>query len=221
MAEATGGTRQAGWALGTVALLLVSAGCTPMDDVLQSLFGRSMRRQSSFGAYEHPLAPPEGAVPFASGNFPPGPGAVNIGQAEVADIPAPATQQQLFQQLPEVTEIANPVPATPASLGRGEVMFNRSCSPCHGTTGDGGGPVTRSGIPAFSLLTPQAASFTDGYIYTLIRIGRGIMPAYGHQISHFDRWHIVNYLRQLQGPVLVPAGAAEDDAVADTPAEEQ
>ena len=96
-------------------------------------------------------------------------------------------------------------------------MFNRSCSPCHGTAGDGGGPVTRSGIPAFSLLSPQAASYTDGYIYTLIRIGRGIMPAYGHQITHFDRWHIVNYLRELQGPILPPAG----DAATDAPAEEQ
>ena len=214
MVEARGGAR---WARGLVALLLISAGCTPMDDVLQSWFGRSMRRQPSFEAYEHPLAPPEGAVPFASGNFPSGPGAVNIGAAEIAEIPAPATQQQLFQQLPEVTEIGNPVPSTPASLARGEVMFNRSCSPCHGTAGDGGGPVTRSGIPAFSLLSPQAASYTDGYIYTLIRIGRGIMPAYGHQITHFDRWHIVNYLRELQGPILPPAG----DAATDAPAEEQ
>ncbi len=214
MAEARGGGR---WARGLVALVLISAGCTPMDDVLQSWFGRSMRRQSSLEAYEHPLAPPEGAVPFASGNFPSGPGAVNIGEAEVAEIPAPATQQQLFQQLPEVTEIANPVPSTPASLARGEVMFNRSCSPCHGTAGDGGGPVTRSGIPAFSLLSLQAASYTDGYIYTLIRVGRGIMPAYGHQITHFDRWHIVNYLRELQGPILPPAG----DAATDPPAEEQ
>ena len=25
------------------------------------------------------------------------------------------------------------------------------------------------------------------------------MPPYGHQIPNFDRWHIVNYVRQLQG----------------------
>ena len=25
------------------------------------------------------------------------------------------------------------------------------------------------------------------------------MPAYGHQIGHYDRWHVVNYLRRLQG----------------------
>ena len=32
----------------------------------------------------------------------------------------------------------------------------------------------------------------------MIRLGRGLMPPYGHQISHFDRWHVVNYVRQLQ-----------------------
>jgi len=31
-----------------------------------------------------------------------------------------------------------------------------------------------------------------------VRVGRGLMPAYGHQVSHFDRWHIVNYIRLLQ-----------------------
>ena len=32
----------------------------------------------------------------------------------------------------------------------------------------------------------------------MIRVGRGLMPAYAHQISHFDRWNIVNYIRVLQ-----------------------
>ncbi len=191
------------------AVAMISVGCTPMDDVLQSWFGRSMRQQSSVGTYEYPLTPPEGSVPFASGNFPVGPGSVNLGEPEAGPIPEPATQVQLVQQAPEVTEIPNPVSSTTASLARGEVLFNRSCSPCHGTSGDGAGPVTQSGIPSFSLLTPQAASYTDGYLYTLIRIGRGIMPAYGHQITHFDRWHIVNYLRQLQGPIAPPSATAE------------
>lgn len=221
MAERRKRGRGARWAAAIVALVSASAGCTPMDDVLQALFGRSMRRQSAFETYEHPLAPPEGSVPFAAGNFPPGPGAVNIGEAAVAEIPPPATQEELFQQLPAVTGIANPVPATAASLARGEVMFNRACSPCHGTGGDGAGPVTRSGIPPFSLLTPVAASYTDGYLYTLIRIGRGIMPAYGYQIGHFDRWHIVNYLRELQGPLVPPAGGAEQPDPAEAPAEEE
>ena len=195
-----------------LAVVFLGAGCSPLDDVLQGIFGRSMRVQSSIGAYENPLPPPNGSVPFAAGNFPAAPGMVNVGQPEVAEVPPPVTQAQLFQQAPEITEIPNPIPATTASLSRGEEVFNRACSPCHGTAGDGTGPVTRSGIPPFSLLVTSAMSLTDGYIYSIIRVGRGIMPPYGHQISHYDRWHVVNYVRQLQGPqAAVAQGSPETD----------
>ena len=30
------------------------------------------------------------------------------------------------------------------------------------------------------------------------------MPPYGHQIGHYDRWHVVNYVRQLQGQIPEP-----------------
>ncbi len=205
-----------------VALLLaVTAGCSPLDDVLQGVFGRSMRVQPSLGTYENPIAPPEGSVPFAAGNFPAAPGVVNVGQPEVAAIPEPVTQTQLFQQLPEVTGIVNPVAASPASLARGEVVFNRACSPCHGAAADGQGPVTTAGIPAFSLLTPIAAGYPDGYLYTIIRIGRGIMPAYGHQISHYDRWHVVNYLRSLQDQAGLIQPPAPAPAPTPAPAQDQ
>jgi len=49
---------------------------------------------------------------------------------------------------------------------------------------------------------------SDGYLYGMIRVGRALMPAYGHQISHYDRWHIVNYVRQMQG---VGPGSGEAD----------
>ena len=42
------------------------------------------------------------------------------------------------------------------------------------------------------------AAYSDQYIYAMIRVGRGLMPEYGSRITHFDRWHVVNYVRQLQ-----------------------
>lgn len=188
------------------AVVLAGSGCTPMDDLLVSIFGRSMRDQNSLGTYEQPILPPEGAVPFASGNYPAGPGDVNVGQPEGTAVPEPITAIQVAQALlnpdgfPQITALENPVPITPASLTRGEEVFLRACSPCHGASGTGDGTVAGV-VPIFgtSLLTEQARGFTDGYIYSIIRVGRGAMPAYGHQISHFDRWHVVNYVRQLQG----------------------
>ena len=63
---------------------------------------------------------------------------------------------------------------------------------------------------AYNLSGPVVAEFSDGYIYGIMRVGRGLMPPYGHQISHFDRWNIVNYIRVLQrqaGDTRVGAGA--------------
>jgi mono/diheme cytochrome c family protein len=204
-----------------------------MDDAIVAIFGRSMRDQSSLGSYENPLLPPDGAVPFASGNFPAGPGMVNVGQPEGTPMPEPVTAQdvsaaaRLPQDYPQITGLLNPIPVSDASLARGEQMFDRACSPCHGTTGVGDGPIT--GVVSFlgvSLLSDQAIGLSDGYIYSIIRVGRASMPQYGHQVSHFDRWHIVNYVRALQGqsraPEAVPADAAADApavAPADAPAD--
>ena len=46
------------------------------------------------------------------------------------------------------------------------------------------------------------------------------MPAYGHQIGHYDRWHVVNYVRRLQGLLEVETeGEAEVDGDDDVEAE--
>ena len=91
------------------------------------------------------------------------------------------------------------VAADEASLARGQVVFNRMCAPCHGVQGAGDGPTTQVGMLPMPLTSDQARGFSDGYIYSIIRVGRGLMPAYGHQVTHFDRWNVVNYVRQLQG----------------------
>ena len=69
---------------------LVAGACSPLDDFMVFVFGRSMRDQVSFDPYENPRPAPEGSVPFASGNFPAEEGEVNIGQPEILeDAPPP------------------------------------------------------------------------------------------------------------------------------------
>lgn len=182
-----------------------------MDDLLVAIFGRSMRDQPSFDPYENPQLPPAGSVPFASGNFPAGPDQVNLGQPEGVAQPEPFTQGELVQQIPRIINMVNPVPSTPASLERGQELYVRACVPCHGTGGLGDGPVTQAGMLPMSLLTDQAIGLADGYLYGMIRVGRGLMPAYGHQITHFDRWHLVNYVRSLQGVAGGPADADDNE----------
>lgn len=207
--------------LGVAAALLALAACTPLDDAMASIFGRSMRDQASFDPYEDPLQAPEGSVPFAAGNFPAAPGEVNVGQPEgLAEVLPPFTALDVLYEAEVVMGLMNPVAPSEASLDRGEELFLRFCAPCHGPDGAGDtGYILPAGYLLYALTSDRAKGFTDGYIYGMIRAGRGNMPAYGHRISHFDRWNIVNYLRVLQGVVPTTAqGEGSGDQTDGAPA---
>ena len=194
------------------ALLITSGACTPLDDTLAYIFGRHMRDSRSFDPYENTIAPPENSVPFAAGNITPGPGRLNTGQPEMGVMPAPFEQTDLLS--PVVQNLPNPVGADEASLERGEVLFNRICAVCHGAAGVGAQANVIEKFPlliAYNLSGPVVAGFSDGHIYGIMRVGRDLMPSYGHQISHFDRWNIVNYVRVLQRQAgNIPAGAGAE-----------
>ncbi|MGE0159638.1 MAG: cytochrome c [Gemmatimonadales bacterium] len=191
-------------ALACTLALATLAGCKPLDDVMVLAFGRSMRNQRSFDPYENTLPPAPGSIAFAGGNLPSAPFEVNLGQPEGVDIP-PFTQLDLGVPGvggPAIQGLVNPTdPNDPASLARGQQLYMRWCVVCHGPEGIGTGAYIAAYhpvLPAYNLSGAQVAGYSDAYIYAMIRVGRGLMPEYGSRVTHFDRWHIVNYVRQLQ-----------------------
>ncbi len=120
-----------------------------------------------------------------------------------------------YGQLPSVIDsmstLANPVAPDTASVHRGRVYFQVNCSPCHGPAGQGNGTATTLGMVPMPLVSDRVKNFTDGYIWGMIRNGRGLMPSY-NRIEEMDRWDVVNYIRALQGklpgitPDTTPAG---------------
>jgi mono/diheme cytochrome c family protein len=104
------------------------------------------------------------------------------------------------------------VPVIPRDVdAAGDTLYQNYCAVCHGAAGDAKGPVSpRIGAP--SLLTGRARAYSDGYIYSLIRYGRGVMPRYGDKVYlPSDRWAIVNHVRKLQAQTPAaqePPGAA-------------
>ena len=131
--------------------------------------------------------------PYESGDVPrtPPPGAVPIdGEADWFD-------EWRVLNTTTADRLVNPVPRTPVPA-RGDTLYHTFCSVCHGPAGAGDGLVGRK-MGAPSLLTPRAAGFSDGYIYSIIRYGRGIMGQYGDKIYRpADRWLVVSYVRYLQ-----------------------
>ena len=117
---------------------------------------------------------------------------------EYGRLPAIAT-------IDSMSGIPNPVAADQRSLNNGRINFQINCAVCHGPLGQGNGPATRFGMAGINLTSDVTKNRTDGYIFGMIRNGRGLMPTY-NRIEEPDRWDIVNYIRSLQGKL----GAAPD-----------
>jgi mono/diheme cytochrome c family protein len=104
--------------------------------------------------------------------------------------------------------LAIPFLMTGQSIARGDTLYQVYCAMCHGPAGNLGGSISHlTGAP--SLLTDLARGRSDGYLYSIIRYGRGVMGRYGDKIVRpEDRWAVVNYVRQLQAQAT-PAGGTD------------
>jgi len=110
--------------------------------------------------------------------------------------------------------LVNPHVATPATLDNGRKYFQINCAVCHGAGGAGDGRALRYGVPAPTLLGDITKNRTDGYIWGMMRNGRGLMPTYD-RIEDSERWDVVLYVRALQGKI---PGVVADTSPAGTPA---
>ncbi len=121
--------------------------------------------------------------------------------------------------IPEQARRDGPMtPQIPATVeARGDTLFHTYCAVCHGPTGMANGPVSPK-IGAPPLVTDRARAFSDGYIYSIIRYGRGVMPRYGDKVHDpMDRWAVVDYVRKLQAEAAPPAPPASAAAPAPAP----
>jgi mono/diheme cytochrome c family protein len=108
--------------------------------------------------------------------------------------------------LDSMAGIANPVPADARSLHNGRMYYQINCAVCHGDAGKGDGPILAAkAIFPPPLIGPSAEGRSDGYIWAIMRNGRGAMPSY-NRIEELDRWDVVNYVRGLQGKYQVATG---------------
>jgi mono/diheme cytochrome c family protein len=103
-------------------------------------------------------------------------------------------------------KLVNPYAGQPATA-RADTLYHTYCAVCHGNTGNGDGPVGPK-VAALPLTTPRAIAWSDGYLYSIIRYGRGVMSRYGDRVRGQARWEVVNYVRQLQAAAKAQADSA-------------
>ncbi|HUG39373.1 MAG TPA: cytochrome c [Longimicrobiales bacterium] len=170
--------------LGALAL----SGCTRIEDMMAAVpILNFMREAPFFDPYEAPRPAPPNSVPVES----------PAGEWEPT-IPTPVTEAALQAF---AARVSNPLPMDTAVLARGEHVYLSYCSVCHGSRGEGNGPIVDPAAGKFplgpSLTIPTTVGRSDGYIYAVVKAGRGLMPSY-RRIPPRDRWAVVSYLRQLQ-----------------------
>ena len=96
--------------------------------------------------------------------------------------------------------LVNPVPKSPESLARGRLMYEQHCLVCHGEQGRGNGPVGRKFVPQpMELNLDYVQLQPDGQLFYTISHGSIAMPFYRQAILSEDRWHLVNFVKEVFG----------------------
>lgn len=91
-----------------------------------------------------------------------------------------------------------PPPPGPNDAANGKIFYGYYCLMCHGSIGDGNGPVGESYLPKPSNLTTAAIkSYSDVQLYTKMLHGVGHDPIMSQTVPPDQRWPILRYIKNL------------------------
>lgn len=112
--------------------------------------------------------------------------------------PRGTVARQAKASAPVLQPAALPKPIPLAMLKAGQREFQATCAACHGLLGDGNSVVAEK----MSLRAPPSlhdfADRPDGFFYSVITDGYGLMPSFAEHIPPDTRWAVVAYVRGLQ-----------------------
>jgi putative copper export protein/mono/diheme cytochrome c family protein len=97
------------------------------------------------------------------------------------------------------TYLTTEIPYAVTSVAAGLNHYEQNCTPCHGVSGHGNGPLAPS-MPVTQkpadLSAPHTALHTPGDLYWWITHGMAgtPMPGFGDVLTNDDRWDIINFL---------------------------
>jgi mono/diheme cytochrome c family protein len=124
-------------------------------------------------------------------------------------VPVPGTMT-IVSDITAAEKLKNPVPADEKSVVKGGQLFAIYCVPCHGKAGKGDGYVGQKLVlTPYDLSADQTKARTDGFIWGYITFGGAIMPIYGNDLTPTERWHVVNYIRNVVQKAQVAAPEAK------------
>jgi len=138
---------------------------------------RNMYDNPAFRPQEEPVRlPPAGSVPTKGLEHTPKPGTA------------------------EAAALRNPEKATDFSLLTGKELYGIYCTPCHGASGKGDGPVAKKFVPTPANIsaTGHGSHHPEGELFAVVTHGKGGMPPFRSDLTATERWLVVAYLKTLK-----------------------
>ncbi|GIX48178.1 MAG: hypothetical protein KatS3mg131_2389 [Candidatus Tectimicrobiota bacterium] len=106
---------------------------------------------------------------------------------------------QPWEVPPAARTLKNPLPETAEVREEGRALYQVNCEGCHGTQGDGRGPVAvKFALPAVAINAAVVQAQSDGVLFWKIAHGKGAMPAWLTLLSEEDCWKLVRFIRTFQ-----------------------
>lgn len=113
--------------------------------------------------------------------------------------------------------LKNPLDSAGSSVDMKEAerLYLVNCGICHGDKLDGNGPLFKGGDGPYTaapknFMADDMKAMAAGTMFYSITYGKGQMGSYASQINPKQRWEIVHYIKQKQGPVTTASTAAKD-----------
>jgi mono/diheme cytochrome c family protein len=129
----------------------------------------------------------------------------------------PAAQESAQAPAPAMK---NPVKPTAQTRARAKEIYAVDCELCHGENGSGKTDVSKAmDLSVGDWTNPKTlAARTDGELFSIIRNGKGKMPAeVAGRAKDYEVWSLLHYIRSMASnaepaatPAPAPAPAAQD-----------
>lgn len=96
--------------------------------------------------------------------------------------------------------LTSPIAMTKETVAEGKIVYERFCTHCHGTTGQGDGAVpTKADYPPPPAYNGNALkNLPEGKMYHTIKFGKGMMGSHASQLDPKERWTVIQYVKYLQ-----------------------
>lgn len=102
-------------------------------------------------------------------------------------------------------KIISPMKSTQENIENGKALYFHMCQHCHGADGHGDGKISQNGfIEGIPDYATKLKDLPEGKIFHSITYGKGLMGQHASQLTQYERWQVVEWVKCLQQGITSP-----------------